>query len=90
MLFCFKTWSLIFLLLLVWISQKSNREAKEGAIGIYSNDSITTMLQINTETDFAAKNDVFLDFMDEIGKYSLKVENVNVEIDDIKNLKNES
>ena len=48
-------------------NKKSSREAKEGAIGVYSNSKISTIIQINTETDFAAKNEVFLNFMDEIG-----------------------
>ena len=44
-------------------SQKFSREAKEGAIGIYMNDYKVVMLEINTETDFAAKNELFLDFL---------------------------
>ena len=57
-------------------SKKSSREAKEGAIGIYKNDLIAVMIEINTETDFAAKNKVFLDFMDLIGEYALQVNNL--------------
>ena len=67
-------------------NKKSSREAKEGAIGIYSNDRITTIIQINTETDFAAKNEVFLNFMDNIGQYSLNIEKLNVSIDDFNNM----
>ena len=63
-------------------SKKSNREAKEGAVGIYSNDQLTTIIQINTETDFAAKNEIFLNFMDKIGKYSLEVKNNNTAVDE--------
>ena len=33
----------------------------------FINEKITSIIQINTETDFAAKNYVFLDFMDKIG-----------------------
>ena len=33
------------------------------------------LLEINSETDFAAKNNLFLDFMDKIGKYILENEN---------------
>ena len=55
--------------------KKSSREAKEGAIGVYMNDSIAIMLEINTETDFAAKNSIFLDFVEQIGKYALNVKN---------------
>jgi len=62
-------------------SKKSSRQTNEGAIGIYSNDSKTALIQINTETDFAAKNEVFLDFMDNIGKFVLEVENINISIE---------
>ena len=63
-------------------NKKSSREAKEGAIGIFSNSNITSILQINTETDFAAKNEIFLNFMDEIGNYSLENNDINLSIDE--------
>ena len=62
-------------------NKKSSREAKEGAIGVYSNNKISTIIQINTETDFAAKNEVFLNFMDQIGKYSLEIKDTNFSIE---------
>ena len=37
------------------------------------NDKVAAILEINTETDFAAKNEIFLDFVDEIGRYALNV-----------------
>ena len=61
-------------------NKKSSREAKEGAIGVYSNNKISTIIQINTETDFAAKNEVFLNFMDEIGNYSLEIKDMNYSV----------
>ena len=67
-------------------SKKSSREVNEGAIGIYLNDTSAIMIEINTETDFAAKNEVFLDFLDQIGEYALKVDNIsNISIDDFLN-----
>jgi len=62
-------------------NKKSSRQANEGAIGIYSNDKNIVLIQINTETDFAAKNEVFLNFMDEIGKFLLEVEDPNISIE---------
>ena len=53
--------------------KKSSREAKEGAVGVFMNDKVAAILEINTETDFAAKNEIFLDFVDEIGRYALNV-----------------
>ena len=67
-------------------NKKSSREAKEGAVGIYLNENIVSIIQINTETDFAAKNEVFLDFMDKIGKFSLLKNNYNISILDFNNL----
>ena len=67
-------------------NKKSSREAKEGAVGIYSNDKFTTLLKINTETDFAAKNEVFLNFMDNIGKYSLEANNLNLTLSEFNNM----
>ena len=53
--------------------KKSSREANEGAIGVFMDEKIATILEINTETDFAAKNAIFLDFVNEIGKHALNV-----------------
>ena len=53
--------------------KKSSREAKEGAVGVFMNDKVAAILEINTETDFAAKNEIFLDFVDKIGRYALNV-----------------
>jgi len=67
-------------------NKKSSREAKEGAVGIFHDKFLTTIIQINTETDFAAKNEVFLDFMDEIGTFSLLANNPNLSLDQFNNM----
>ena len=67
--------------------KKSSREANEGAVGFYSNDEIATMIQINTETDFAAKNEVFLNFMDKIGNFSLEANKKDLSIEDFNSMK---
>ncbi|PPR46549.1 MAG: Elongation factor Ts [Alphaproteobacteria bacterium MarineAlpha5_Bin9] len=48
-------------------SKKYSRDAKEGAVGCFSNETKTVLLEINTETDFAAKNEVFLNFFENLG-----------------------
>ena len=53
--------------------KKSLREAKEGVVGVFMNDKVAAILEINTETDFVAKNEIFLDFVDEIGRQALNV-----------------
>ncbi len=67
-------------------NKKSSREAKEGAVGIYFNENIVSIIQINTETDFAAKNEIFLNFMDKIGKFSLSKNDHNLTLSNFNNL----
>ncbi len=63
-------------------SKKSSREANEGAVGIYNSDNINVILKINTETDFAAKSETFLKFMDELGNFALSLKNKNINKDE--------
>ena len=53
-------------------SKKSDRAAIEGAVGFYSNEKITALIKVNSETDFAAKSDTFLDFLDSLGNLVLE------------------
>ena len=53
-------------------SKKSDRAAIEGAVGVYSNENITALIKVNSETDFAAKSDTFLDFLDSLGNLILE------------------
>ena len=53
-------------------SKKSDRAAIEGAVGVYSNENITALIKVNSETDFAAKSDTFLDFLDSLGNLVLE------------------
>ena len=53
-------------------SKKSSREAIEGAVGIYSNNKVIVLIKVNSETDFAAKSDIFLNFLDELGDFAVK------------------
>ena len=48
-------------------SKKMSREANEGLVCIYGNEKQTSIIEINCETDFVAKNDDFLNFTKEIG-----------------------
>ena len=56
-------------------SKKSDRVANEGAVGFYSNNKITVLIKVNSETDFAAKSDTFLDFLDILGNLVLQKNN---------------
>ena len=48
-------------------SKKMSREANEGLVCIFGNEKQTSIIEINCETDFVAKNDDFLNFTKEIG-----------------------
>ena len=48
-------------------SKKSDRAANEGAVGVYSNNDIIAIIKVNSETDFAAKSETFLNFLDSLG-----------------------
>ena len=66
-------------------SKKSDRAAIEGAVGVYSNKNITVLIKVNSETDFAAKSDTFLDFLDTLGKIVLE-KNINLDKNQFLNL----
>jgi len=57
-------------------SKKSDRTTNEGAVGVYYNNEITALIKVNSETDFAAKGDTFLDFLDNLGNLVLDNNNV--------------
>ena len=67
-------------------SKKSSREAKEGAVGFYTNENISVILKINSETDFSAKSDTFLNFLDTIGNIALKQNNPNISLEKFLNV----
>ncbi len=49
-------------------SKKMSRVAAEGLICIYEQDNQFSMIEINSETDFVAKNNQFLNFAEEISQ----------------------
>ena len=49
-------------------SKKMSREAKEGVIAISGDHTKTSILEVNCETDFVAKNDDFINFVKELSE----------------------
>ncbi|MDA9709906.1 translation elongation factor Ts [Candidatus Pelagibacter sp.] len=49
-------------------SKKMSRDAKEGVIVISGNTIKTSLMEVNCETDFVAKNDDFINFVKELGE----------------------
>ena len=54
-------------------SKKMSREANEGLVYICGDEKKTSIIEINCETDFVAKNDDFLNFTKEIGEMNNSV-----------------
>ena len=67
-------------------SKKTSREANEGAVGIYSDENLIVIIKVNSETDFAAKSDTFLNFLDELGEFVLNYNNASISKEDFLNL----
>ena len=49
-------------------SKKMSRDAKEGVVAISGNEKKTSIIEVNCETDFVAKNDDFIIFVKEISE----------------------
>jgi len=52
-------------------SKRMSRVAAEGLICIYEQNNQFSMIEINSETDFVAKNNQFLNFAEEISQLAL-------------------
>ena len=59
-------------------SKKMARDAKEGVVVVSGDDSKTSVVEVNCETDFVAKNDDFINFVKELSELNNK-NNSNVE-----------
>tara|TARA_Y100000591_G_scaffold49921_1_gene38194 strand:+ start:3190 stop:4041 length:852 start_codon:yes stop_codon:yes gene_type:complete len=47
-------------------SKKMSREAKEGVVAVSGDDKKISLIEVNCETDFVAKNDDFINFVKEL------------------------
>jgi elongation factor Ts len=65
-------------------SKKMSRDAKEGVIAVTENDKQISLIEVNCETDFVAKNDDFVNFVKELSDIN---NNVNSNVDELKKSK---
>ena len=65
------------------VAKKSNRVAAEGLIGITIKDNSGAMIEINSETDFVARNELFQNFVKTCSELVLSSKN---DIDALQNL----
>ena len=54
-------------------SKKMSRDAKEGVVAISGDENKTSIIEVNCETDFVAKNDDFINFAKELSKINNNV-----------------
>ena len=64
--------------------KKSSRTAAEGLVGVATSGTVGAAVEVNSETDFVAKNDQFQAFVKDVTEIALKTS------DDIEALKNEA
>ena len=65
-------------------SKKMSRDAKEGVVAVSGNHNKTSIIEINCETDFVAKNDDFTNFVKELSELNNEK---NSNLDDLKKSK---
>ena len=54
-------------------SKKMSRDAKEGVVALSGDQNKTSVIEVNCETDFVAKNDDFINFVKEISEINNSV-----------------
>ena len=59
-------------------SKKMSRDAKEGVVAISGDSKKTSIIEVNCETDFVAKNENFVDFVKELSELNNE-KNSNIE-----------
>jgi elongation factor Ts len=65
-------------------SKKMSRDAKEGVIAVTENEKQISLIEVNCETDFVAKNDDFVNFVKELSDLN---NDVNSNVDELKKSK---
>ena len=65
-------------------SKKMSREAKEGVIAVSGDQQKISLIEVNCETDFVAKNDNFINFVKELSDLN---NSCNSNTDELKKLK---
>jgi elongation factor Ts len=65
-------------------SKKMSRDAKEGVVAVSGDDKKISLMEVNCETDFVAKNEDFINFVKELSDLN---NNVNSNTEDLKKSK---
>jgi len=65
-------------------SKKMSRDAKEGVVAVSGDNEKISLIEVNCETDFVAKNDDFINFVKELSDLN---NNANSNVEDLKKMK---
>ena len=65
-------------------SKKMSRDAKEGVVAVSGNENKTSVIEVNCETDFVAKNEDFTNFVKELSELNNEK---NSNVDELKSSK---
>ena len=65
-------------------SKKMSRNAKEGVVAVSGDETKTSVIEVNCETDFVAKNEDFTNFVSELSELNNQL---NSNFEDLKNTK---
>ena len=65
-------------------SKKMSRDAREGVVAVSESDEKISLIEVNCETDFVAKNDDFINFVKELSDLN---NNVDSNLDELKKSK---
>ena len=65
-------------------SKKMSRDAKEGVVAVSGNENKTSIIEVNCETDFVAKNEDFTNFVKELSELNNEK---NSNVDELKSSK---
>tara|TARA_B100001121_G_scaffold121119_1_gene106233 strand:+ start:946 stop:1797 length:852 start_codon:yes stop_codon:yes gene_type:complete len=65
-------------------SKKMSRDAKEGVVAVSGDENKTSIIEVNCETDFVAKNDDFINFVKELSELNNQLSS---DIDKLKKIK---
>ena len=61
-----------------------SRDAKEGVVAISGDENKTSIIEVNCETDFVAKNDDFINFVKELSELNNQI---NSDVEKLKKIK---
>jgi len=61
-------------------SKKMSREANEGVVAVSGDENQTSIIEVNCETDFVAKNDDFINFVKELSEINNKCKSDLIEL----------